>query len=95
MILFESGIGYSPRDHDDGYHQHLTGGVPSVPPDHATAPLLSAVFPYQESQVLAWGQGDTSMPLKQQYLHQLSEEQAKLYPDAIVLLDNEGRSKMT
>src|SRR6056300_1363180 len=92
-VSFESGIGAWPGI-EDRFNQ-IIGQILNTSSSSPSSPLvMDNLLPQERAQVLEWGTGAKDT-IRNCCLHELVEEQARIRPDAIALIDNCGRDKMT
>ena len=96
-VSFESGVGPWPGIEDRFQHiiglilnrYSMSSSLSSYPPS-----AIDILLPQERAQVLEWGTGAKD-PIRECCLHELVEEQARIRPNAIALMNNCGREKMT
>lgn len=94
-VSFESGIGEWPGL-GKRFMQVLNGLIlTSTTTPQSQSPLVSLLLSDEQEQVLEWGQGDVSRPVRNECLHELFEKQARDNPNAIALYDKECTLSMT
>jgi non-ribosomal peptide synthetase component F len=90
-VSFESGIGAWPGI-EDRFNQ-IIGQILNA--SSSSSPLVMGnLLPQERAQVLEWGTGAKDT-IRNCCLHELVEEQARIRPDAIALINNGGKEKMT
>src|SRR6056300_1261722 len=92
-VSFESGIGAWPGI-EDRFNQ-IIGQILNTSSSSPSSPLvMDNLLPQERAQVLEWctGAKDT---IRNCCLHELVEEQARIMPDAVALMNNCGSEKMT
>ena len=88
QVSFESGIGPWPGIEDrflqiiDQILNRYSSSASSSPP-----PAIDILLPQERAQVLEWGTGAKDA-IRECCLHELVEEQARIRPDAIALMNN-------
>src|SRR6056300_170357 len=92
-VSFESCIGPWPGI-EDRFNQ-IIGQILNTSSSSPSSPLvMDNLLPQERAQVLEWGTGAKDT-IRNCCLHELVEVQARIRPDAIALIDNCGRDKMT
>src|SRR5210317_423370 len=92
-VSFESGIGAWPGI-EDRFNQ-IIGQILNTSSSSPSSPLVMGnLLPQERAQVLEWGTGAKDT-IRNCCLHELIEEQARIRPDAIALMNNSGKEKMT
>src|SRR5210317_96220 len=90
-VSFESGIGPWPGI-EDRFHHIIDQILAGAPSSSYSSP--DDLLPQERAQVLDWGTGAKD-PIRKFCLHELIEEQARIRPNAIALMNNCGRDTMT
>jgi hypothetical protein len=91
-VSFESGIGSWPGI-EDRFNQIIYHILNSSSFSPSTSLVMDNLLPQERAQVLEWGTGAKDT-IRNCCLHELVEEQARIRPDAIALINNCGRDKM-
>src|SRR6056300_1670034 len=92
-VSFESGIGPWPGI-EDRFNQ-IIGQILNASSSSPSSPLvMDNLLPQERAQVLEWGTGAKDT-IRNCCLHELVEEQARIRPDAIALMNKCGKEKMT
>ena len=91
-VSFESGIGPWPGI-EDRFH-HIIDQIMLPRSSLSLPPAMEILLPRERAQVLEWGTGAKDT-IRNCCLHELVEEQARIRPNAIALMNNCGRDKMT
>src|SRR6056300_45537 len=92
-ISFESGIGPWPGI-EDRFNQ-IIGQILNASSSSPSSPLvMDNLLPQERAQVLEWGTGAKDT-IRNCCLHELVEDQARNRPDAVALINNCGKEKMT
>src|SRR6056300_1642077 len=92
-VSFESGIGAWPGI-EDRFNQ-IIGQILNTSSSSPSSPLvMDNLLPQERAQVVEWGTGAKDT-IRNCCLHELVEEQARIRPDAVALMNNCGRDKMT
>src|SRR5210317_365987 len=97
QVSFESGIGPWPSIEDRFHHiigQILNRYSSSESSSSSPPPAMDILLPQERAQVLEWGTGARDA-IRECCLHELVEEQARIRPNAIALMNNCGRDTMT
>ena len=94
QVSFESGIGPWPGI-EDRFNQ-IIGQIlnASTTTTSSSSLVMDNLLPQERAQVLEWGTGAKDT-IRNCCLHELVEEQARIRPNAIALMNNCGRDKMT
>src|SRR6056300_368235 len=92
-VSFESGIGAWPGI-EDRFNQ-IIGQILNTSSSSPSSPLvMDNLLPQERAQVLEWGTGAKDT-IRNCCLHELVEEQARIRPDAVALMNKCGKEKMT
>src|SRR6056300_1790097 len=91
-VSFESGIGAWPGI-EDRFNQ-IIGQILNASSSSPSPLVIDNLLPQERAQVLEWGTGAKDT-IRNCCLHELVEEQARIRPDAVALMNNCGSEKMT